>query len=727
MPFQLPNQTSFAQFKPTYSGATWVRPADWITITDTAGEVQLLVSDIVYPVYAITTTFTRTLGTQNIYIDWGDGVVDTITTIGSTTTQHTYTSGGTACSRGYNTWKVRIYGDAGTQITQALNAIPTYWSSASQQGITGLLEEYYGNGTILTAQYLHQTSTNRPRTYYLEYSKLPATMSASAAIFQETYASCINLQKVVMPTSAPNATSIRSMIGGCQRLQEIILPQDMVNVVDCNSFASSCSSLVNVVFPPTMNSSTDWGSAFGNCFSLGRITLPTTNAATSFNSTFLGCRSLLNVEIKSWTSTITAINLGSMFQSCSVLEDVKLPPSITSGATLTMFGVFNGCAALKSFRGFPINFNTTSLQSTFQSCSSLSDVVLPSSISLLTDMSNCFNSCPSLTTITLPTTISAAGINLSNAFLGTAISELVIPSGWILSTAGAICQNNTSLKKISLPSNGGATSYANAFSNCSSLQEIVMPTNMAASQLFGSAFNLCGNLKSIVFPSVMTSAASMNSMLGNCGNLQSVVMPITASTNNFGFTFSNDFNLLSVVMPTTLVGNMTSYQSTFQNCYNLKSVSMPTTQTLNLTTINSMLNNAWNLTGITNTDKIGNPSTTATTYVDGTLFATNAYRLTSLDMYCKFSKFDANGLSTSLRNALTSLRLRNNGAGQYAGVSPQINISYTSLGQAALVQVFNDLPTITSKTIDITGALGAAALTAPERAIATGKGWTIIG
>jgi acetyl-CoA acetyltransferase len=76
---------------------------------------------------------------------------------------------------------------------------------------------------------------------------------------------------------------------------------------------------------------------------------------------------------------------------------------------------------------------------------------------------------------------------------------------------------------------------------------------------------------------------------------------------------------------------------------------------------------------------------------------------------------------------LTSLRLRNNGAGQYAGASPQIDISYNGLGQAALVQVFNDLPTITAKTINITGCSGAAALTAGERAIATGKGWTIIG
>jgi hypothetical protein len=49
------------------------------------------------------------------------------------------------------------------------------------------------------------------------------------------------------------------------------------------------------------------------------------------------------------------------------------------------------------------------------------------------------------------------------------------------------------------------------------------------------------------------------------------------------------------------------------------------------------------------------------------------------------------------------------------------------LGTGSLVDVFNDLPTLTGKTINITGASGAASLTAGQRAIATGKGWTITG
>ncbi len=260
MPFQLPNQTSFALAKPTYSGSTWVRPADWITITDTAGEVQFLVSDVVYPVYAITTTFTQTGGIGNIYIDWGDGVIDTISTIGSTTTNHTYTTGtGTPCSRGYTTWKVRIYGDVGTQITQALQVIPTFFGSFASS--TGTLEEYYGDNTILQAAFLHPTNSVVFR--YLEYAKLPTSMPVNTS-FQQAFVQCYALQKLILPVSSPNATSIRSIIGSCPLLEELILPQELPNVVDCNSLASNCSSLVRVVFPATMNSSTDWGNAFQN-------------------------------------------------------------------------------------------------------------------------------------------------------------------------------------------------------------------------------------------------------------------------------------------------------------------------------------------------------------------------------------------------------------------------------------------------------------------------------
>jgi len=61
------------------------------------------------------------------------------------------------------------------------------------------------------------------------------------------------------------------------------------------------------------------------------------------------------------------------------------------------------------------------------------------------------------------------------------------------------------------------------------------------------------------------------------------------------------------------------------------------------------------------------------------------------------------------------------------GLRTSTNIKLpTALTQAQLVRIFNGLPTVTgTQTLDIVGATGTAALTTGEKAIATGKGWTL--
>jgi hypothetical protein len=49
------------------------------------------------------------------------------------------------------------------------------------------------------------------------------------------------------------------------------------------------------------------------------------------------------------------------------------------------------------------------------------------------------------------------------------------------------------------------------------------------------------------------------------------------------------------------------------------------------------------------------------------------------------------------------------------------------LGAVELVEIFNNLATVVGQTITISGNWGASLLTAPERAIATGKGWVLVG
>ena len=147
MAFNLPLQNYFSR---TTGPAVYSRPLDWPVITDVATEVQFLFCDLGDAACQIRTTFTRSSGSQNIVIDWGDATTSTVTTTATTDTTHTYTPGtGTPCSLGYTTFKIRVY-FTGTGVSVLNNcnimAIPVSGDFASFQ-ICNVLEAYYGDST----------------------------------------------------------------------------------------------------------------------------------------------------------------------------------------------------------------------------------------------------------------------------------------------------------------------------------------------------------------------------------------------------------------------------------------------------------------------------------------------------------------------------------------------------------------------------------------------------
>jgi hypothetical protein len=727
MAFNIPNQTSYVLQRPLNPYSGWTRQPDWITITDTPGEVQFLVSDISSFSYTFTTTFTQTGGVGNIYIDWGDGTTDTISTIASTNTSHTYVSGGTACSLGYNTWKVRVYGDAGTRITRASSNIPLLITTNGSFPV-GLLEAYYGDNTIQSAAGLFNSLNGSQGRYNnLEYAKLPSVMSGGGTSSLNTvFVNCRSLSKVILPVSCSEATILYRVVYGT-RVQEVILPQDAINITNLSEALGENYSLERVVLPPTLNSVTDISLFLSNCYSLTSIKLPPLPLCTNYTSTFSFCTSLITIEIPSFTSGATTITTTNMFNSCYSLEYVKMPTTVAAGTVFVATSMFATCYNLKSFI-FPTNFDASNIQTMFGSCSTLSSCIMPTSMPSLTNLSQLFNQCFNLQEITLPTTIGSSTSMFSTFSTCRSLSKIIIPSSYNITSLQSAFTNCTTLNELTLPNNSqnGVTTMLNMCSGCINLKSIVMPTSLTGVTTMGAAFSSCFNLQSVVFPSTMNAVTSIAAMFDSCYSLQSVTLPTSMSAlTTTSLLFRDCFALKSVTLPAT-TGLITTYANTFNNCFALKSVTLPTTQTTTLASLNSSFINCYALTGITNQQYLGNTSTGSIIYVDGTAITTGAYELLSLDLYTKFSKFDASGI-VSIIAKLNSLRLRNNGTGQYAGTSPQINISYTSLGQAALVQVFNDLPTVTAKTINITGASGAAALTAPERAIATGKGWTITG
>lgn len=741
MAFNIPNFSQTPQ-KPVIKPTPWVRPVDWITITDTPGEIQFLVSSLGLGAYALRTEFTDG-STTSINIDWGDGVVDTITNYLETTTYHNYTTGGTACSLGYDTWEVRIYStEPSGEITKCqfvspiVDNVTLYPTAAS-----GLLEAYFGDDLSISNFNTYFNSTDIIATtvsvagsvgfYNLQYVKLPSIINLPDVTFSATFQGCINLQEIVMPVSVPNLSTMSSTFFNCNNLKgNIIIPQDATNILDMNSMFMNCFSITGITLPPELPLLTTMLNFARNCYNLIGVQVPTLPSCYTYNDMFDSCYSMLSVSLNGFPPIAAPLSLIYMFYRCYSLQQILLPeiPVEYQNHQATVTNMFNSCFSLTSIV-LPSNLYVDTYANLFQNNYSLISAVLPIKTSTTT-MANCFSACYNLQSVTLPT-ITEFGITMASTF-STCVSlgSITIPSGYSITSLSSTFNGCSNIKNIVLPNNNQTelTTMASMCNGCNSLESIVIPTGLPAVTTLASAFNGTTSLESVTFPSTMNAVTSMVSLFASSG-IQSVTLPTSmTSLTSFSSSFSKAFNIETITMPATISASLSSgAANAFQNCPKLKTLTLPTTQTTTLATLDSIFLNSSSLQTINNIDKLGSTSTSSTIYVVGTnLFPFASSFTGTTDFYCKFSKLELQG-SATYRSAITGLRLRNTGAGQYAGTSPQINISYTNLSQAALVQVFNDLPTVTSKTINITEASGAAALTGPERAIATGKGWTITG
>jgi hypothetical protein len=704
-----------------YSAAT-----DWISITGAVdNQCIFLVSDATIPTYTIRTEFTASTG--NIYINWGDGVVDTITATTATDTSHTYTSGGTSCSRGYNTWKITVSGDSGNRITVCRFIQPTGEYSETP---SGLLQAWYGDNTVTTmANYFNEQNASPivPPFPLFELCRMPSVMLGSDALFRPFFNGCNGLQKVILPTSTPNITDLSYAFYECNVLFDLSpFPLDITGNTSFEQTFYNCYALYKVDLPPSLPNVTRIDRMHQDNRALGYYNMPEFANCTNWSLAFTGCRNLRTLNIKTLKAGASH-NFASAFSNCSKLQTITFPNSANASADFS--DTFTSCETLISIT-FPPDITITTLAFTFFGCANIKEINLPNSLSGCTSMQSTFQNCRTLQSIDLPSTGFTNRSMLSTFQNCHNISSIVIPNSYFMNTLVSTFRDCYALTNLVLPSDMSyVTSMSNMCNNCYSLENVTFATTVGGGPgTIDSMFSGCYSLKEFTFPSSMNSTTSFGSAFLNCRSLQKVTMPTgTTANNTWNGTFSGCFSLNEVTMPTTSAVNA-SWVNTFLSCYSLRRIVLPTTQMNTTSTIQNMVSGARSLTGITNLDYIGNRSTTGTTYINGTGFGTDARNIKSLDFYCKFNRLELQGTGTGTDlSDLNSLRLRNNGSGQYGGISPQINISFTNLSQAALVQVFNDLPTVTSKTINITSATGAAALTAGERAIATGKGWTITG
>ena len=228
---------------------------------------------------------------------------------------------------------------------------------------------------------------------------------------------------------------------------------------------------------------------------------------------------------------------------------------------------------------------------------------------------------------------------------------------------------------------------------------------------------VCQELQACTLPTSWGSVSNTSYMFNNCSSLSSIVLPTSwGSVSNTSYMFAYCYALSSIVLPTSW-GSVSNTQGMFYNCYALSSIVLPTSWG-SVTTVLSMFNGCYSLKTITGLDYLGHQSL-ATNGTD--LLKDCQYLQGTLTVAAFLSKIGIYGTSAYLLQC-TGIRLTNANS-TFGGTSPQVNVSYTSLDATALNTLFGDLPTLTGKTITITGCPGAATC---DTSIATAKGWTVI-
>lgn len=332
---------------------------------------------------------------------------------------------------------------------------------------------------------------------------------------------------------------------------------------------------------------------------------------------------------------------------------------------------------------------------------------LPSATSIICGGSNAFQALKKLKYFTCLGSNAIKSMNNMFFACSSLMTILELDSSKVTNFSG-IFQNCPSLVTIPRLDTSKATNFVSFFNGCSSLV-YVPEINTANATNMSGMFQGCVSLKSV--PALNTSKVqTMNGMFQNCQSLKELPMMDTALVTSMGGMFQNSPSLVTI--PPLDTHNVTTMNNLFYNCNSLKSV--PALDTSKVKNMNYMFQNCSALSEIQALD------TSNVTTMMSMFQGCNA-----LTRIPKLNTGKATNMGNVFTNALTlESVLFDSTVSGWAGYA--ISLANCSLSHDAIVAFFNSLPTITdAKAITLTGNPGVSELTDAEKAIATGKGWTL--
>mgnify|MGYP001118754533 CR=1 FL=1 len=267
---------------------------------------------------------------------------------------------------------------------------------------------------------------------------------------------------------------------------------------------------------------------------------------------------------------ISGINKTDMrFKNDTNIYSIKLDSTVTEieGGNLPIGmnggGSFNGCSSLEEVT-IPSSVNLIGNFS-FSKCTSLTKISLPSS---LTSIGNgVFFGCSSLTEITIPSSMKSIGGHCFNGC--SKLNHISIPSG--VTQIGPLCFNGcSSLTEIEIPSNLEVIN-ANCFKDCSSLVRILIPASVKV--ISENAFHGCKALKEIQLPTSLESIGE--SAFSQCSSLMKCFL-----SSSIKYIHDDAFNGCSSLIDLSLGSSLKSIgKGSFLGCQSLKTLIIPSSVT----------------------------------------------------------------------------------------------------------------------------------------------------
>lgn len=372
----------------------------------------------------------------------------------------------------------------------------------------------------------------------------------------------------------------------------------------------------------------------------------------------------------------TLTNLSSLFSNWRNLKDVQLNCTGINNMT----SAFEGCYALER-AALESTENVTEMSGMFKSCYALKEMtglVTQNAVS----MAGLFQGCHSLETI--PDLNTRKATSLDNLFNG-CWSLTEVPS---IDTSGISAEAESSIEYL--------------FAYCRSLQKVPLFT-IPGKSLKG-VFAGCSSLKEVPLYDTHL-VEDMMSLFRDCTALESIPQFDTSHLKTVDYLFSGCVSLKEV--PFLNTQNVTSMNRVFEDCHSLATV--PLFDTSNVSELYSTFRNCKTLESLPLFD-----FSKITTMIGVFNGCTQLKEIPAFDV--NQVKSFANAFDGCI--SLESIEMKNIGGNLDISAS-------TKFTADALVTVFNHLKTVTtSKTLTV-GAANLAKLTDEQKAIATGKGWTL--